>query len=55
MKVLVKMKQLCSTDQTMYAVDEQGYIWFVNMKTGEWEMHGSPTTEMRSRMLGEDM
>lgn len=48
---LVKMKNLCFTDKTLYAVDEEGLVWYINMKNGEWALHGNPTMDDRAREL----
>jgi len=48
---LVKMKSLCFTNQTLYGVDEDGYVWFINMKNGEWALHGNPTLDDRAKEL----
>lgn len=48
----IRMKQLCWTGTTMYAVDEDGLVWFIEMKTGNWDLHGNPTIEDRLRLEG---
>lgn len=47
----VKMKQLCWTGTTLYGVDEEGYIWFIEMKSGSWALHGNPTMDDRAKEL----
>lgn len=47
----VKMKSLCFTDKTLYAVDEEGLVWYINTKTGDWALHGNPTMDDRAREL----
>ena len=50
-KQMIKITQLCMTTQTLYAVDADGYVWFVDLKTGEWCLHGNPTVEDRALLL----
>jgi hypothetical protein len=40
-----KIVQLCWTGTTLYALDEQGYIWYINLRDGSWELHGNPTDQ----------
>ncbi len=48
---MVRMKSLCFTDRTLYAVDEHGYVWYIELKTGEWALHGNPTLDDRAKEL----
>lgn len=41
--VSVKFVQLCWTDTTLYAVDDKGRAWFIEMRSGKWALHGNPT------------
>jgi hypothetical protein len=41
--LIVRMSNLCFTDRTLYGVDQQGRIWFIDMRNGEWALHGNPT------------
>lgn len=50
-KRILKIKQLCWTDRTLYAVDEGWYVWYIDLKTGEWALHGNPTFEDRAKLL----
>lgn len=38
----VKVAQLCWTGSTLYAVDVEGLLWFINMRTGVWERADNP-------------
>lgn len=40
---MVQMSSLCWTESTLYAVDVQGRVWYIEMKTGKWALHGNPT------------
>ncbi len=46
---LVKMKQVCFTDRTLYAVDEEGYVWYIETRDGTWKLHGNPTWDDRAK------
>lgn len=39
----VRMANLCFTDKTLYGIDQQGRVWFIDMRNGEWALHGNPT------------
>jgi hypothetical protein len=39
----VRMANLCFTDRTLYGVDQEGRVWFIDMRNGEWALHGKPT------------
>lgn len=39
----VRMANLCFTDKTLYGVDQEGRVWFIDMRNGEWALHGNPT------------
>lgn len=47
----VAMRHLCMTDKTLYALDEFGNVWFIDMKDGEWALHGNPTHDDLNRLL----
>lgn len=48
---MVKMMQLCMTNKTIYAVDSEGYVWYIDMRTGNWALHGNPTEDDRAKEL----
>lgn len=39
------MDQLCWVDstRTIYGVDNGGRVWYIDMRTGSWALHGNPT------------
>jgi hypothetical protein len=39
----IPMMELCFTDKTLYGIDEVGRVWFIDMRTGDWALHGNPT------------
>ncbi len=47
----IKFIELCWTGTTLYALDEEGYVWYIEMKSGKWAMHGNPTIEDYRREL----
>jgi hypothetical protein len=38
----VHFVSLCHTGKTLYGVDDKGRLWFVDLTTGLWDMHGLP-------------
>lgn len=47
----IKMVGLCFTDETLYALDVDGYVWYIDMRNGEWALHGNPTMDQRAKEL----
>jgi hypothetical protein len=43
----VRMASLCYTGRTVYGIDRQGRVWFINLETAKWELHGNPTEAER--------
>lgn len=39
----IPMTQLCWTGTTLYGVDAKGRVWYIEMRGGEWALHGNPT------------
>lgn len=48
---MIKMKQLCWTGTTLYGLDVDGYIWLIDMRTGNWILHGNPAIDDRAKEL----
>lgn len=48
---MIRMSQLCFTDRTLYAIDIEGRVWYIELKTGEWALHGNPTEEDLKRLM----
>jgi hypothetical protein len=42
----VRMSNLCWTGTTLYAIDVQGRVWYIEMRTGTWALHGNPTKDV---------
>jgi hypothetical protein len=41
----VPIASLCYTGRTVYGVDRQGRVWYVNLESGGWTLHGNPTED----------
>lgn len=49
----VPMVELCWTGTTLYALDYNGNVWYIEMKTGSWALHGNPTIDDLNRLKEE--
>lgn len=54
MNEIVKMIDLCWTGTTLYALDTKGYVWYIDMRTGTWALHGNPSNADLKKLLGDD-
>lgn len=38
----VAMESLCWAGTTLYGVDNEGRVWYIDMTTGKWALHSNP-------------
>jgi hypothetical protein len=46
----VEMINLCWASTTLYALDIYGNVWYIDLRDGEWALHGNPTMDDLNRL-----